>query len=360
MPDTGIGMGLHRRGPVSRLQPDQTKGFRPLVSQPSLKRTQSTTIAEGAAFQVCAYWARVHKRIPKSVVVNLAWGGSSIKALSPDTELYEDAQKALDRVCSLLEAQGFKPYVEYIDFDQGEADSTHQYWDSAIIALRDRFNADVMLRTGQHTDIPWLLAQPSSFVVDCHEMVRGQYALCKARPREFIQTGPSYHLPYQPDLLHRREHSHAMKGEFNGLCLARALYQKREKAILQWDSVEYDSKAYIIRMTPSIRVARDQTIKDPGNWGFNVYNGKGEEVPITAVRIVDKGMCVTLEMSAAVEPGPHRSVDYALNSHHVRKLKRTRTSDIPRGQIRTRHPFGTSYHDRLPLHAYMPHAREYF
>ncbi|GAB3087686.1 hypothetical protein GCM10027287_29780 [Bordetella muralis] len=151
-----------------------------------------------------------------------------------------------------------------------------------------------------------------------------------------------------------------MKGEFNGLCLARALYQKREKAILQWDSVEYDSKAYIIRMTPSIRVARDQTIKDPGNWGFNVYNGKGEEVPITAVRIVDKGMCVTLEMSAAVEPGPHRSVDYALNSHHVRKLKRTRTSDIPRGQIRTRHPFGTSYHDRLPLHAYMPHAREYF
>ena len=151
-----------------------------------------------------------------------------------------------------------------------------------------------------------------------------------------------------------------MKGEFNGLCLARAFYQKREKATLQWDSVKYNPESHVICLIPSIKVIRDQTIRDPGNWGFNVYDGVGDEVPITAVRITNQGRCIELEMSAAVESGPQRSVDYAINSRRVRNSKQKRRHDIPRGQIRARYPFGTSYYERLPLYAYMPHAREYF
>jgi len=358
MPNTGIRMGLPRGGALIRLCPDDTQGFTPLVSQSSVSGRHGTTIAEGASFQVCAYWARESKRVPKSVVINLGWGGRSIKALSPGSALYEDAQMAISRVCGLLEAHGFIPYVEYVDFDQGEADSTSRQWSDDVIKLRDDFNADVMRRTKQEVEIPWLLTQPSSFRVGASEMVRCQYALCKSRPREFIQTGPSYHLRYQQDLLHRREGSHALKGEFNGLCVARVLYQKRLNATLQWNSVKYDAETQILRLIPSITVTRDRKIKDPGNWGFNVYDGAGKEIPIMAVRISNKGRYVDLKMSTSVEPGIHRSVDYAINSRHVHERKWR--NSIPRGQIRTRHPFGTSYHERLPLYAYMPHSREYF
>jgi len=318
----------------------------------------STTIAEGASFQLCAYWARVAKSVPHACVLNLGWGGRGIMALSPGGEIYEDALRAIDRVCTLLESRGFAPYVEYVDFDQGEGDTRFEGWGEAVVALRDHFNAEVRKRTGQSSEIPWLLCQPSSFFAGCDAMVRSQYALCKARPDEFIQTGPNYHCTYQADLVHRSEGSHARKGEFNGLCVARALYQKRNPAVLQWSSIEYDEKLSVIRLTPSIPVWRDHKIKDPGSWGFNVYDGAGDEVVISKVKICHKGRSVELYMSRALSEGPLRRVDYALNSRYINK--RENYNDRPRGQIRTKNPFGTTYHKHIPLYGYMPHSREYF
>jgi|GEM_PF-6303331 len=351
-------MGLSRGGPVKRLNPELTTGFIPLVSQGRAKGGQSTSIAEGASWQISAYCARVEKKVPRAVILNLAWGGRSIAALSPGGEIYEDAIRAIDRVCTLLEKDGYTPFVEYVDFDQGEADSRSTHWASDVTSLRDRFNADVKVRTKQEKAIPWLLAQPSAFLEGCYGMVVSQYALCKSKPNEFIQSGASYHLPFITDLLHRAEQGHALKGEFNGLSFARTLYQRRADPVMQWNEVIYDESANMLRLTPSISVTQDKKINNPGNWGFNVYDGNDREVPILSVKTTGKGTQVVLLLAHAVLPGKNRRVDYALNSKHQKK--RVRYDDRPRGQLKSKHPFGLSYHSKTPLHAYMPHSREYF
>ncbi|OZI57678.1 hypothetical protein CAL20_09900 [Bordetella genomosp. 4] len=360
----GIHRGKRAQGePIQRVDASTITGFEPLTSDLNTVPSQATSITEGAAYQFYR-WLEISRGVaPVCVAVNLGWGGVSIDSLVEGQPLYIDGVAIVQRVADLLRAQGLTPIVAYVDWDHGESDMSDSNYDDQLIDLRDSFNAACVANTSQKTPIPWMVAQPSSFYrgalppEDIGRAVQAIYRLCKSRPRDFILSGPSYHLPFSSDLLHRSSHSHGIKGEFNATALIRAHYLRMDSPVLLWDCIEYDGTT-TLRLFPSLPVERDPNITDPGSWGFNVYDGAGAEVSISSVALSNGGAAVTLQLASTPVPGALRRVTYAINSQYIDT--RDDPAKMPRGQLRATKPFGTAALDGSALYAYMPHSSESF
>ncbi|WP_193090870.1 hypothetical protein [Halomonas colorata] len=356
--NSDVRMGLETQGEQPVLDPRSLTGFAPLVARVGQgPGSRGETIMESSANELTRQ-ARELGASFRSLSFTAGQGATNYQGLKKGSQVYENMLEAIQRAVDLAAEKGWRLVVDACVLKHGEADNTNANYFNDLIEWQNDIDADVKAITGQAGDVPFLMAQPSSFYSAFDSVI----AMVKANnesPRHHL-TGPDYPFSdeYFTDLLHFKGPGYYLIGEQVARAHKQALWSSAKTSrIIEIIGANIAGTVATVSLsvpTPPL-VIDTTTVRAQVNHGFNVYDDAGE-LGVTDVRITDDGSSngiaiVELTLSDS-SSGQGERVDYALVGHSG-----TRSVDtIPRGNIRDSAKDVSSL-DGRPLYNWAVHQR---
>jgi hypothetical protein len=340
------------------------------------------THVEGLGFRLAYEFREAFGFDPFMVMFTAGMGGKYYDELKKGTVAYSNLLAAVQRVKELVEPDGYRVVVPFVAIVHGESDSNRKTYQQGIVDWQVDLQTDIRAITGQASAIPCICSQASTFgklvpdrqilgAVPSSQSSMGRviwgvystYLACKARTAHHM-AGAYYPLGFSDDYLHLNKDGHAHNGEYLALTAMATVFGTKDHGAIMPSSVSFDGTSVVTIQfdVPVGPLVRDEGIDDPGQWGFEIFDGDGwsmtnpDQHPGVSIapEFVD-GRTVRLTCSAPIPAGPQRSVGYALQGWLAPK----ESGQGARGQIRDSSP-EVSIANGQPLPNWMPHFLELF
>jgi hypothetical protein len=190
--------------------------------------------------------------------------------------------------------------------------STIADYTDALLEWQRDYETGVKEITGQALPVPLFINQYSHWNnVPTTKIAFMQLEAHVRAPGKVIVVGPTYALPYGNDCLHFTNHGERQLGEYFAKAYARVIVEGRPWEPLRPVGVALTGNVVTVRFhVPSPPLVFDTTrIDDPGNYGFEWYDGSGAPPAITNVALTGPDtVAVTL---ASAPTGEDRRLRYA-------------------------------------------------
>lgn len=286
-------------------------------------------------------------------------GGYSYAQLKKDTAPYQNGIAQLDAAVALSAAAGESLIVRGVTNVHGESDhvGANPDYEASLVEWQANLEADVKQRTGQTLGVPMFHTQMSSFTKfgsDFSAVTLAQWQAHVDHPRVLVMVGPKYMLPYVADGVHLSNEGYRWLGEYHAKAYAREILEgKAWEPLRPLAATRAGAVITIELLVPSPPLVLDTTlVSDPGNYGFQFFDGSGAAPAISSVAVVD---ATHVAITLAAEPiGPNPIVRYAFQAPVGANAGPTTG---PRGNLRDSDPTPSSHGYTLynwALHFQMP------
>lgn len=354
-PRSDVRMGIDTGGSSgpSSLDADIINGFRPLITVANPNRGQ--TPLESLGTELARYCRESDNVQTRRLFFACGRGGTAYDGLRKGSQPYTDMLNAVTKAKELAESRGWTVIVDCAVLRHGESGdpSPEPTYKDALIQWQIDVQNDMQAITGQMSDVPFLICQPSSF--------RGSGAVVRymaeihAESQYHCVVGPDYPLSdlYSPDFLHGLGGFYFINGEY----LARAFRQTawgsggKNKIVRMLSATRSGTAVDIQFETPVAPLQFDGAISERNFRGFQYFDGSGE-VSIIGAAIIDSGSngVGVVRLTLSNTPGGSEEVRYACDGQsNPRDLE-----NVPRGQLRD-NAGGNSQFDGRPLHNWAIH-----
>jgi hypothetical protein len=223
--------------------------------------------------------------------------GAGIASLSPGgaSRAYEHGLWQVEEVQRLASAQGWKVAVPAISWLQGESNgySDANWYCEQLIALKNHYNTDVLLRTGQTLRFPLICYQNCSEQHDKPAGVEyesraaaGTWFATELDP-EILVAAPTYWLPHR-DGVHLDPVQYRRLGQVWGKVLYQRIFRGEDWRPLRPIAMEWarpDELIVRFHVPAPPLVLDDRSVSDPGSHGFDLRDASGR-VTIRQVELV--------------------------------------------------------------------------
>jgi hypothetical protein len=302
------------------------------------------TMSSGMANEVSKLASSVYNKGDHSLLVSLAgrngltyWclrkGGCNF--LDPTyLNAFDESMKQVDDAMAIAKAQG-KTYVvravtsvhgesdDYawatgnqevpIDGTDGTPNKINTYAD-ALLEWQHDYEAGVKQRTGQTLPVPMLISQHSGWNdVERSMVTQFQYqAMIDSKYMVTIVT-PGYPLEYHDDCRHYSNHGERHLGEYFAKAYTRIVLEGKKWAPVHPTDVKIAGNVITAKFWVPVPplVLDTQYVMDPGNYGFEVADGAGNDVAITKVELTGPD---TVQITVANAPAGGAKLRYAFKT----------------------------------------------
>lgn len=396
MPETPGELGV-RLGAGGAYDPNTTTQL--LKMKSTFYSTSSTegyglgvTHVEGMGYRLAYEFRKRFGFDPMIVAFTAGIGGRLYRDLKKGTVAYNNMMLAVQRVKELVEAAGYRLVVPCVVIVHGESDSGLKEYRTGIYQWQVDMDADIRAITGQAAMIPCVCSQASVFQNDLPEEqlfgtggidgtnvgrriwgVYPTYDACKSRTTHHM-AGVYYNLQFANvgpfDGLHLGNYGHSMNGEYIALTIMSTIFGTKDFGTImpkKTNPVTFNgtNQVDITFDVPVGGLVRDESISDPGGWGFELFDGDGWSMTnpdvhpgVTVTPQILAPDTIRLTCSEPVPAGPQRAVGYAL--HGWTLPKESNPGMGPRGQIRDENTETSIILPGAPLYHWMPHFLEMF
>jgi hypothetical protein len=224
--------------------------------------------------------------------------GAGVASLSPGgvSQAYETGLWQIEEVTRLARLASKINVISVVSWLHGESDSytSPEFYEKALIALKDSYNADIQTRTGQQSRVPMIcyqtgseqLDKPAGIEYEPHAAAATFFAM-EADP-EIIIAAPTYWVQHR-DGMHFDADHYRLFGQMWGKVLYKRIYRAepwQPLRPLKITAVAADVIDVQLYVPEPPLVFDTQAVLDPGGYGFDVRDVKGK-ITIQDVAIID-------------------------------------------------------------------------
>lgn len=333
--------------------------FTPIVEKAASSGTYGQTIAAGfAAFMQLA--AKTDVGIPhRFSTITTGVGGQAYAALAKGTNPYNNTLQAVIAARNIVRRNGGQVVVPAIFNLHGESDVASATYGTDLGTWRTDYDGALKTYTAQTCDIPFILHQPSSFILSGNNGSHIQMVTkMKAEPRLFSIASASYffHVRNFVDGLHLGADEYFDLGSYFWRAFRDEVLRGIGWSPLQPLSIQRVSNTEIraVFHVPVAPLVLDtSTISEPvaNARGFRIYSPTDTTVDIASVT-VDGDDAVVIETSETIPTSAQ--LWYALNQQAATRD----LANVPRGCLRDSDPTVSLRDGTSPLPNWCIHFNE--
>lgn len=185
-------------------------------------------------------------------------------------------------------------------------------YEEALLEWQRDYDAAAKGVTGQTTDVPLFISQYSGWKDTPRSKLPAMQLAAHVRSGgRVILVGPTYMLPVQADALHFTAESEQWLGEMFGKAYAATVLGGRPfEPLRPTGAARAGARVTVTFLVPKPPLVFDVVrVTDPGQYGFEVVDATGVEIPLAAVTLAGPDS-VTLDL--ARDPGGPVNVRYAM------------------------------------------------
>lgn len=297
-------------------------GFKPLKSvQSAAQNNRGATALEGIGFTVQKVAGEYLGFQPDILMFASGYGSRPYRELKKGSIPYSNFMTAMRRAKEIAAAKGLSVYVPFVALVHGEGDSTNLSYATDLVTLQENLQQDILAITGQQGAIPCVCSQASTFFSNEVNGVLDTYKVCKSSAMHALSA------PYYPYEMYAGDELHlGNRGLYLGEKMARTilrdskLWGSKGKGALRPASVSFDGNKTVelvldVPVPPLVRDASNPVVNNPvpKDAGFEVLDGLGSPVAISAITIT--GDSIQLLLEAVPASGPLRALRYAMTGY---------------------------------------------
>jgi hypothetical protein len=334
--------------------------FEPIVEQTASSGSYGQTIAAGVASYMQRQ-ARLGVGLPyRMSMLSTGVGGQAYTALAKTTTPYNNTIQGVIAARNIVRNRGGQVYVPAVFVLHGESDVGSATYDDNITTWQDDYDNDIKSYTGQIGDIPFIMHQPSSFILSNNsgshiQMVERMRTL----PAKFLIASASYFLHWRNfvDGLHLGSAEYRDLGEYFGKALAGVIrgtgWTPLVPILVERKGARKVRVKYNVPVKPL--VLDTTTITEPvaNAKGFSIYSPTDTTVTISSVALYGvNGDEIEIDTSEDIPPSAQ--LWYALNAQAATRD----LANIPRGCVRDSDPALSTRDGTTPLWNWAIHSND--
>lgn len=246
-------------------------------------------------------------------------GGTPYSGLAQGTAAYANGMAQVQAGVSVATAAGLAYRMRAVTVIHGESDhlGRNMMYADNLLQWQEDYETDIQAATGQTGPIPMMLCQVSShtaYGTPTSLIPTAQLDAARARPDRIFVVGPKYFLTYV-DGVHIDGNSERWLGEYYAKVVHRVLVEGEPWLPVSPRAVTVEGTAVRIEFhVPAPPLVLDTvTVSDPGNFGFEIFDGAAA-MPATIVDVALDGPDVVV-VTLSAPPSPGARIRYAFTGN---------------------------------------------